>query len=113
MARPLTHQLKLEEEGGEGNNTTTSSCWDSLLELQSCMGEVVLFFLNGETFLGPNCCQAIKTIENHCWPAMLGSVGIDTQEGDILLGYCDAAATATTQSPVPLHRFHLPVNSTS
>nr|CAD1839877.1 unnamed protein product [Ananas comosus var. bracteatus] len=29
-----------------------TQCWDSLVELRSCTGEVILFFLNGETYLG-------------------------------------------------------------
>lgn len=50
-----------------------------------------MFFLNGETYLGPGCCAAIKTIQHDCWPNMLGSLGYTTEEGDILRGYCDAS----------------------
>ncbi|PIN00673.1 hypothetical protein CDL12_26822 [Handroanthus impetiginosus] len=81
----LLARLKLDEEGPK-------SCWDALFELQSCSGEVVLFFLNGETQLGHSCCSAIRIIEHNCWPAMLGTLGITTQESDILRGYCDAAS---------------------
>ena len=88
----LWERLKLDEDG-------TSTCWDSLFELQSCTGEVVLFFLNGETYLGPSCCNAIRTIEHHCWPSMLGSVGINSEESDILLGYCDANEGSNPTSP--------------
>lgn len=94
----LLSRLKLDDEQGSLN------CWDSLFELQSCTGEVVLFFLNGETYLGPSCCQAIRTIQNQCWPSMLGSIGIDNEEGDILMGYCDAAAASesgNTTNPQP------------
>ncbi|KAK2994541.1 hypothetical protein RJ640_012540 [Escallonia rubra] len=98
-SRPLTTKstlaarLKLEDEPGSSN------CWGSLFELQSCTGEVILFFLNGETYLGPSCCSAIKTIEHQCWPAMLGSLGFTTEEGDILRGYCDASnSTATPET---------------
>ncbi|KAK6913251.1 Prolamin-like domain [Dillenia turbinata] len=90
MARPLmmtkstlAARLKADEEG--------SKCWDSLFELQACTGEAILFFLNGETYLGPGCCRAIEIIEHQCWPAMLTSLGFTPQEGDILRGYCDAA----------------------
>lgn len=81
----LITRLKLDQEG-------PSSCWDALFELQSCSSEVVIFFLNGETHLGANCCAAIRTIERHCWPSMLGTIGITSEESDVLRGYCDAAA---------------------
>ncbi|PSS26677.1 Egg cell-secreted protein like [Actinidia chinensis var. chinensis] len=84
----LAARLKIDE-GEDGS----SKCWDSLLQLQSCTGEVVLFFLNGETYLGPSCCSAIRTIESQCWPSMLGSLGFTTEEGGILRGYCDATAS--------------------
>ncbi|KAK9271363.1 hypothetical protein L1049_026953 [Liquidambar formosana] len=77
----------------------SSKCWDSLLELQACSSEVILFFLNGETYLGPGCCQAIRTIEHQCWPSMLGSLGFTSEEGDILEGYCDAAASFPPPPP--------------
>jgi hypothetical protein len=77
---------------------SSTICWDSLLALQACTGEVVMFFLNGETYLGPSCCQAIRVIEHECWPEMFLSLGFTTQEGDILEGYCEAAA----HSPPPL-----------
>ncbi|KAL3508886.1 hypothetical protein ACH5RR_028287 [Cinchona calisaya] len=94
----LWERLKLDEEEG------TTSCWDSLFELQSCTGEVVLFFLNGETYLGPNCCNAIRTIEHHCWPTMLGAVGINSEESDILLGYCDASENNSPSPPQPVNQ---------
>ncbi|MCL7030290.1 hypothetical protein MKW94_003897 [Papaver nudicaule] len=73
-------------------NGSYSECWESLTELQACTGEVILFFLNGETHLGRNCCNAIHIIQHNCWPAMLGSLGFTEEEGDILRGYCDATA---------------------
>ncbi|KAL6315519.1 hypothetical protein AAG906_000819 [Vitis piasezkii] len=84
------------------DDDSSSKCWESLLELQACTGEVVLFFLNGETHLGAGCCQAIQTIEHQCWPAMLTSIGFTAEEGDILQGYCDA----TTSSSAPHHHHH-------
>ncbi|KAK6132562.1 hypothetical protein DH2020_033664 [Rehmannia glutinosa] len=99
----LLTRLKLDQQGGP------SSCWDALFELQSCSGEVVLFFLNGETTLGPNCCNAIRTIEHQCWPSMMGSLGITTEESDILRGYCDAAAgSGGSASPPAVSRDNLP-----
>ncbi|XP_073153862.1 egg cell-secreted protein 1.4-like [Henckelia pumila] len=81
----LSTRLKLADDG-------SSACWDSLLELRACSAEVVLFFLNGETHLGASCCNAIRIIQHQCWPSMLGSLGISTEESDILRGYCDATA---------------------
>lgn len=49
-----------------------------------------MFFLNGEAYLGPSCCRAIRIVEHECWPAMIGTLGFTEQEGDILRGYCDA-----------------------
>ncbi|KAL7143523.1 hypothetical protein ABFS83_08G196600 [Erythranthe nasuta] len=101
----LLARLKLNEEGSK-------TCLDALLELKSCSGEVVLFFLNGETSLGPNCCSAIRTIEHQCWPSMLGTLGITAEEGDTLRGYCDAAehgGSSTTPPAAAVHQcYNLP-----
>ncbi|KAL2246522.1 UNVERIFIED_CONTAM: Egg cell-secreted protein 1.1 [Sesamum indicum] len=88
----LSSRLKLDEQEGSSN----SGCWESLFQLQSCTAEVVLFFLNGETYLGPGCCRAIWIIQHHCWPQMLTSLGYTPEEADILHGYCDAS-----ESPRP------------
>ncbi|KAL7131442.1 hypothetical protein ABFS83_12G003400 [Erythranthe nasuta] len=92
----IAARLKLEEVHG-----ATPKCWESLLELQSCTAEVVLFFLNGETYLGPGCCRAIRVIQRDCWPTMLGSLGYTAEEGDVLRGYCDAATSAVPPPPPP------------
>ncbi|GMY33022.1 egg cell-secreted protein 1.1 [Fagus crenata] len=78
-----------------------TNCWGSLFELQSCTTEVILFFLNGETYLGPNCCRAIRIIERECWPALLGSLGYTEQEEDILIGFCDASDEDGTTQTLP------------
>jgi Prolamin-like len=82
-------------------------CWDSLMELRSCSGEVILFFLNGEMYLGPSCCRAIQVIEHQCWAAdaMLAALGFTVHEGDILRGYCDASTgdnSGTGGQPSPV-----------
>ncbi|XP_019057897.1 PREDICTED: egg cell-secreted protein 1.1-like [Tarenaya hassleriana] len=66
-AESLVHRLKLDEE--------TGYCWDSLIELQHCTGELIMFFLNGETYIGPGCCRAIRTVGQKCWPNMMGVLG--------------------------------------
>lgn len=65
-------------------------CWNALTELKSCTSEIVLFFLNGESYLTIECCHAIRTITYRCWPSMLSAVGFTVEEADILRGYCDA-----------------------
>ncbi|KAB1204724.1 Egg cell-secreted protein 1.1 [Morella rubra] len=97
LSRPLEPTQGLEARlklDGESAN-----CWDSLLQLHACSGEVILFFLNGETYLGPGCCQAIRVIGHECWPEMFGSLGFATEEGDILQGYCDHEATHSAPPP--------------
>lgn len=89
----LAARLKLDQEEG------SSTCWDSLFKLQSCSAEVILFFLNGEAYLGPSCCRAIRIIGHDCWPSMLGSFGFTSEESDILRGYCDASNSTVTSPP--------------
>ncbi|CAL9764278.1 unnamed protein product [Musa acuminata subsp. burmannicoides] len=74
-------------------------CWNALLELRSCTNEIVLFFINGESFLGLDCCRAIRVITRHCWTSMLTTLGFTTQESDLLRGYCDFEATAPPPAP--------------
>ncbi|KAK9668326.1 hypothetical protein RND81_13G051900 [Saponaria officinalis] len=84
-SRTLMRRLNLDD----GNST---SCWESLFKLQACTGEIIQFFYNGETYLGPECCHAVHIIVHDCWPAMLNSLGFTPQEGDLLRVYCDAQA---------------------
>lgn len=74
---------------GEGD---TGECWNALLELKSCSNEIVLFLLNGESYLGMDCCRAIRTITHGCWPSMLSSIGFSSEEADILRDYCGSKA---------------------
>ncbi|KVH98614.1 egg cell-secreted protein 1.2-like [Cynara cardunculus var. scolymus] len=66
-------------------------CWNALLELKSCTNEIILFFLNGDSYLTMECCRAIRIITYGCWPSMLTSLGFTSEEGDILRGYCGGA----------------------
>ncbi|XP_047328703.1 egg cell-secreted protein 1.2-like [Impatiens glandulifera] len=92
----LRERLKLDEGNG-----TSYLCWESMFELRSCTGEMVSFFLNGETYLGTECCRAIETIQRHCWPSLFGSIGYTTQESDILYDYCATELAHTLPSPPP------------
>jgi len=87
----LSTRLKLDEESPD--------CWNSLLQLQASTGEIVLFFLSGEAQLGRICCQALSTIGEHCWPSMIDTLGFNTEESQILEGYCDKAVDSTAPSP--------------
>ncbi|KAG8096364.1 hypothetical protein GUJ93_ZPchr0013g36290 [Zizania palustris] len=83
----------------------SKQCWEVVMEIKSCTGEIILFFLNGEAYLGPGCCRAIRVIERSCWAAdaMMSVIGFTPDEGDMLKGYCDAgdgdAAGGHSQGP--------------
>ncbi|XP_043713145.1 egg cell-secreted protein 1.2-like [Telopea speciosissima] len=72
---------RLENGGGGGSMV---ECWNALLELQSCNNEIILFFLNGEAYLGFNCCRVIT---HQCWPSMHTYLGFTAEEDNILYGY--------------------------
>ncbi|XP_027340918.1 egg cell-secreted protein 1.2-like [Abrus precatorius] len=92
----LAFRLKMQGE--------PSNCWESLLKLQACSGEIVTFFVNGETYLGHDCCQAIRVIGHDCWPNIVESLGFTTEETDILDGYCDDEAVHNSPPPpLPLY----------
>ncbi|KAK4756186.1 hypothetical protein SAY87_006313 [Trapa incisa] len=76
------------------------SCWESLFQLQSCTGEVIMFFVNGETYLGPKCCAAIRAVEQDCWPDLLATLGYTTEETDVLEEYCNGSDLR--QKPLPV-----------
>ncbi|KAK0603142.1 hypothetical protein LWI29_001803 [Acer saccharum] len=86
-------QVRLETSGG------LAECWTALMELKSCTNEIVLFFLNGQANIGPDCCLAIGIITHNCWPAMLTSLGFTAEEGNILRGYCDASPAPVSAPP--------------
>ncbi|KAL4276707.1 hypothetical protein AHAS_Ahas20G0234100 [Arachis hypogaea] len=84
---------RLQGKNSDDNNEEEAvNCWDSLLELKSCSNEIVLFFLNGESHLGHECCHVIYVFTRNCWPALLTSFGFTVEETNIIRGYCDAAA---------------------
>ncbi|KAK8965290.1 Egg cell-secreted protein 1.2 [Platanthera guangdongensis] len=87
--RPLEARLFAAVDGGEGGAGAVG-CWEAMMELRSCSNEIVLFFLNGESYLTLPCCRAIRLITRSCWPAMLSTLGFTSEEADILRGYCDA-----------------------
>ncbi|XWS44796.1 hypothetical protein CRYUN_Cryun15aG0079200 [Craigia yunnanensis] len=89
-----TLAARLEASGG------LVECWNALNELKSCTNEIVLFFVNGQTDIGPDCCRAIEVITRNCWPAMLTSLGFTSEEGNILRGYCDASSGPAAAAPL-------------
>lgn len=97
---------RLEASGG------LVECWTALLEMRSCSKEIVLFFLDGQTDIGADCCRAIVFITRSCWPTMITSLGFTVQEGDFLRGFCDAVqahAPPPGPSPAPFTDEHPPV----
>lgn len=97
--RDLVMKPKQDMAARLQGNGDQVDCWSSLMELKSCTNEIVLFFINGVADIGPDCCRAIGVITHNCWPAMLTSLGFTAEEGDILRGYCDAAAAASASTP--------------
>ncbi|KAI3972414.1 hypothetical protein MKW92_009376 [Papaver armeniacum] len=98
---PVGHNLAARIYGEDGAGMV--ECWNALYELRSCTNEIILFFMDGEMYLGIECCRAIRIITRECWPSMLTSVGFTAEEGDILRGYCDAShSTAPRSSPVTM-----------
>ncbi|KAF9605940.1 hypothetical protein IFM89_021266 [Coptis chinensis] len=75
---------------GEG----AGDCWNALLQLKSCTSEIILFLMDGDSYLGTDCCRAIRIITRDCWPSMLTSLGFTSQEGDILVGYCNTTSAS-------------------
>ncbi|XP_057972635.1 egg cell-secreted protein 1.4-like [Malania oleifera] len=99
---PLASRLmQVDSNNSSSFSSDNNYCWDSLFELHSCVGEVILFFLNGEAYLGPTCCRAIHTVQLHCLPYTIDSLGFTPQESDILRGYCDASLSGHLRSPPP------------
>ncbi|PNX94379.1 ECA1 protein [Trifolium pratense] len=92
----LATRLKLFDGTGDNNK-----CWETMFELQHCTGEIVLFFVNGETHLGSGCCNALLVIAHHCWPNMLTSLGLTHEETEILRSFCDGAASVDKSSLLP------------
>ncbi|KAF9588522.1 hypothetical protein IFM89_013016 [Coptis chinensis] len=88
------HNLKARLYGEGGGD-----CWNAVLQLKSCTSEIIIFFLDGEAYLGIPCCRAIYIIALNCWPGMLTSISFTSQEGNILNGYCDTTS-ASPAGPV-------------
>ncbi|KAI9164682.1 hypothetical protein LWI28_000248 [Acer negundo] len=91
-------QVRLETSGG------LAECWTALMELKSCTNEIILFFLNGQANIGPDCCRAIVIITHNCWPAMLTSLGFTAEEGNILKRYCDASPAPVSAPPPEIYQ---------
>ncbi|RCV36084.1 hypothetical protein SETIT_7G291400v2 [Setaria italica] len=100
-ARLRAFSVSLDEAGEDGGGAGGfAECWDALTRLGSCTSEIVLFFVNGESYIGPECCVAIRGATRHCWPSMLAAAGFTAEEADVLRGFCDAEA-AHKGSPPP------------
>ncbi|XP_052190045.1 egg cell-secreted protein 1.5-like [Diospyros lotus] len=98
MARLQQQQGEEEEEALGG----LMDCWNALSEIKACSNEILIFFINGTSDIGPACCQAIGIITHHCWPAMLSALGFTPEEANVLRGYCDASTAGPAPSPSDL-----------
>ncbi|XP_026377522.1 egg cell-secreted protein 1.2-like [Papaver somniferum] len=100
VSRSLVGHNLAARINGEDRGAGMAECLNALYELRSCTNEIILFFMDGEMYLGIECCRAIRIITRECWPSMLTSVGFTAEQGDILRGYCDAShSTASLSSP--------------
>ncbi|OEL35770.1 hypothetical protein BAE44_0003211 [Dichanthelium oligosanthes] len=99
-ARLHTFSVSLNE-GGQQDGGGFAECWGAMVELQSCTSEIVLFFMNGESYIGPECCVTICGATRHCWPSMLASIGFTEEEADVLHGFCDAEPADGPPPPSP------------
>ncbi|CAN6325925.1 unnamed protein product [Urochloa humidicola] len=97
-ARLQAFSTSLEVGGEEGGAGGFAECWDALTRLGSCTSEIVIFFVNGESYIGPECCIAIRGATRHCWPSMLAAAGFTAEEADVLRGFCDAEAAANNNN---------------
>ncbi|KAE9608724.1 putative Prolamin-like domain-containing protein [Lupinus albus] len=88
MARPLTPNTTTSTHATRLGFDDNNKCWETLFELQSCSGEVMMFFLNGETYLGSGCCHALLTIAQQC-STLITTLGLTQHECDIMRGYCE------------------------
>ncbi|GJM87907.1 hypothetical protein PR202_ga03912 [Eleusine coracana subsp. coracana] len=95
----LRHAFSLnggdQQDGGGGGGIV--ECWGALAQLGSCTSEIFLFLVNGNSYIGPECCRAIRGATLHCWPAMLASVGFTAEQADVLQGFCDGEEAAAAQ----------------
>lgn len=76
----------------DGQGSSQQQCWETLLQIKSCTGEIVLSLLEGEAYLGSGCCHALRAFEQRCWAAdaVLSIIGFTPQEGDMLKKFCAA-----------------------
>ncbi|EEF32307.1 egg cell-secreted protein 1.4 [Ricinus communis] len=98
---PFISGNSLEARIEGSSSSSLVDCWNALIEIKSCSNEIILFFLNGHTDIGADCCRSIAIFTHNCWPAMLTSIGFTAEEGNILRGYCDnASSSSTSVAPV-------------
>ncbi|KAH7861003.1 hypothetical protein Vadar_020489 [Vaccinium darrowii] len=90
----------------ESGGSALVECWNAMSEIKSCSNEIILYFMNGATDIGPACCNAIDMITRHCWPAMLTALGYTAEETNILRGYCDATSSSGGGGPAPSPHKH-------
>ncbi|KAH9669385.1 Egg cell-secreted protein 1.4 [Citrus sinensis] len=81
------------------DSRSLTECWNALMELKLCSNEIIIFFLNGQADIGPDCCRTIDIITRNCWPTMLTSLGFTAEERNLLRGYCDASSAPSPGGP--------------
>ncbi|XVE55137.1 hypothetical protein DITRI_Ditri03aG0136400 [Diplodiscus trichospermus] len=80
----------------------SSKCWDSLVHLESCSLELIMFFLNRNSYLRHGCCQVVRAISQQCWPTIIDGLGFTPKQTDGLQAYCNPVPSSPAPSPLPL-----------
>ncbi|XP_022751667.1 egg cell-secreted protein 1.2-like [Durio zibethinus] len=54
-----------------GTPLEIQQCWSALTNIQGCVWEILRSVLSAQFgSIGPDCCKAITTVNENCWPKM-------------------------------------------
>lgn len=81
-------------------------CLNLLSGMNSCTSDIVDFFSDRLTNLGPGCCSFIFSISKNCLPSTLASFGFTTEVHNKLQEYCDAVSGP---APAPIAGSDAPI----
>ncbi|KAK9999276.1 hypothetical protein SO802_018879 [Lithocarpus litseifolius] len=73
-----------------------AKCLNLLSGVNSCTSDIVDFFSDRLTNLGPGCCGSISTITKNCLPSTLASFGFTSELHNKLQEHCHAMSGLAT-----------------
>ncbi|XP_050288868.1 egg cell-secreted protein 1.2-like [Quercus robur] len=73
-----------------------AKCLNLLSGMNSCTSDIVDFFSDRLTNLGPSCCSSISTITKNCLPSTLASFGFTSELHNKLQEHCHAMSSLAT-----------------